>query len=432
MDDMDNGDYMDPESEEASRARVPSHFFPIRKIGGDSLSGAVFLCLRAEDVDRTKRTEARYRGRVMVKVPNGSVRDGITSVHLMREEVETVRELPRHPRIVHIVECSGPEIRDHPYIAMQPVEGEDLIDRWRYIRDDSVPESRALVWSFIKHCSEALLFLHHGIDPANPDAPRQMRPSVHGDIRAANIMLDKNNQTDTGISGAVLIDFGMAVIRSLDNPRNLRAPRTHSFIQDVSDVIGLAHALAHQTDIEEQPIWRRTCECRGLRPSDRHYGTTHANLFTYLGDHFVNDRDTSRGHRKELLLELHALASSMAEKEKLNVHIPEDMKSGLREVARRGNPNGPDIDPANRQHPPLAADQRRTSLQTRLDTIRSLKEEVRRARAIRAANKAAADALAAGVPNPNLNVTLALPPRNDGPGPRRNPRRNRKVPNRYA
>lgn len=106
-----------------------------------------------------------------------------------------------HPNIVPV--HSFGEVGDLVYIVMKYVHGESLADRMR--RDAALPPAEV---------QRILRDLANALDSAHRDGV------IHRDLKAENILLER------GTGRAMLTDFGVALLRSLDP---VRADAAHAF-----------------------------------------------------------------------------------------------------------------------------------------------------------------------------------------------------------
>ena len=174
-----------PVSAEWEREQVAEHlgaqFQIVRELGRGGM-GVVFL---ARDV-------ALHR-LVAIKVLRHEFTASDEHRERFRREARMTARLS-HPNIVPV--HSFGEIDDLVYIVMKYVHGESLAERMR--RDGSVPAAEA---------QRILRDLALALDSAHRDGV------VHRDLKAENILIER------GSGRAMLTDFGVALLRSLDPVR---------------------------------------------------------------------------------------------------------------------------------------------------------------------------------------------------------------------
>jgi serine/threonine-protein kinase len=168
-------------------AHVGAHFQIVREIGRGGM-GVVFL---ARDI-------ALHR-LVAIKVLRQEFASSEEHRERFRREARMTARLS-HPNIVPV--HSFGEVTDDPtsdplvYIVMKYVHGESLAERMR--RDGKIPAAEA---------QRILRDLSLALDSAHRDGV------VHRDLKAENILIER----DSG--RAMLTDFGVALLRSLDPVR---------------------------------------------------------------------------------------------------------------------------------------------------------------------------------------------------------------------
>ena len=198
-----------PVSAEWEREQVVEHlgaqFQIVRELGRGGM-GVVFL---ARDI-------ALHR-LVAIKVLRHEFTGSDEHRERFRREARMTARLS-HPNIVPV--HSFGEINDLVYIVMKYVHGESLAERMR--RDGSVPAAEA---------QRILRDLALALDSAHRDGV------VHRDLKAENILLER------GSGRAMLTDFGVALLRSLDPVR-----------ADSSRVFGTPHYMSPEQAVGELDI----------------------------------------------------------------------------------------------------------------------------------------------------------------------------------
>ncbi|MBX9671303.1 MAG: serine/threonine protein kinase [Candidatus Obscuribacterales bacterium] len=120
-------------------------------------------------------------------------------VRRFHQEAKATMKLS-HTNIVRVFEFGMEPELEQPYLVMEFVEGESLVDMLS--REGKLPEERAL--RMTKQLCEALGHSHsHGV--------------IHRDLKPANIIVTKDN---TGDESVKIVDFGIAKITS-DDRQNL-------------------------------------------------------------------------------------------------------------------------------------------------------------------------------------------------------------------
>jgi serine/threonine-protein kinase len=198
-----------PVSAEWERERVAEHlgaqFQIVRELGRGGM-GVVFL---ARDI-------ALHR-LVAIKVLRHEFTESEEHRERFRREARMTARLS-HPNIVPV--HSFGEVDDLVYIVMKYVHGESLAERMR--RGGSVPFAEA---------RRILRDLAMALDSAHRDGV------VHRDLKAENILIER------GSGRAMLTDFGVALLRSLDPVR-----------ADSSRVFGTPHYMSPEQATGELDI----------------------------------------------------------------------------------------------------------------------------------------------------------------------------------
>jgi serine/threonine protein kinase len=163
-------------------------FQVVRELGRGGM-GVVFL---ARDI-------ALHR-LVAIKVLRAEFTSNTEHRERFRREARMTARLS-HPNIVPV--HSFGEIGDLVYIVMKYVHGESLAERLR--RDEALPAAEA---------QRILRDLALALDSAHRDGV------IHRDLKAENILIER------GTGRAMLTDFGVALLRSLDP---VRADAAHAF-----------------------------------------------------------------------------------------------------------------------------------------------------------------------------------------------------------